>query len=192
MLSMAPVYRLTQWALGATRVRQTIVDEYVHATVNDRVLDLGCGTADILGHLPVTDYVGYDPSDRYVADASRRYPGRGVFTAAREDLSTVPDRTVVLAIGVLHHMTNDEASRLVSLAFDSLVPGGRFITIDPTFVADQSRIARALIVRDRGQQVRTPSATQDLIRGAFGTVVVSVRHDLLRLPYSHVITQSTK
>lgn len=192
MLSMAPVYRLTQWALGATRVRQTLADEYIHASVDDRVLDLGCGTADILDHIPSTDYLGYDPSDRYVMDATRRFSHRGVFTASREDLATVSDRTVVLAIGVLHHMTNDEASELVSVAFDSLVPGGRFVTIDPTFVADQSRIARGLIVRDRGQQVRTPDATRDLVESAFDAVVVSVRHDLLRLPYSHVITQSTK
>jgi SAM-dependent methyltransferase len=188
VLSLAPAYRLAQSAIGAGRFRAALASEIVVAATGDRVLDLGCGTADIIEDLPEVDYLGFDPSERYVADAARRFGDRGRFVQTLPDPSG--DRTIVLAIGVLHHTNPVEAAELLDLASASLAPGGRFIAVDPTLTDDQHPIARFLVSRDRGQHVRSPDQARELVAAHFASVEIEVRHDLLRPPYSHVIVRA--
>ena len=95
-----------------------------------------------------------------------------------------------MAIGVLHHLDDDTAVEVFGLASASLAPGGRFVSIDPTIVDGQSPIARFLASQDRGQNVRTPEQTAQLLEPYFDDVSIVVRHDLLRVPYSHVIAEA--
>ena len=194
LLSLAPVYRAAQRAIGADRFRATVADEIIAATGVDRVLDIGCGTADILDHLPDLDYVGFDPNPRYVDDAADRFGSRGTFlTGGSGGVDQLPtDRTIALAIGVLHHMDDDLVRSTLDLAAASLEPGGRLVTIDPTLVDGQHRIARFLAGRDRGQHVRSPDQVRELVAASFEDFEVSVRHDLLRVPYSHVLVRAVR
>jgi ubiquinone/menaquinone biosynthesis C-methylase UbiE len=80
VLSLAPAYRLAQRAIGADRFRRVVVDEVICPTRDDRVLDIGCGTADILEHLGgIADYVGFDPNGGYVQAARAKFGDRGTF-----------------------------------------------------------------------------------------------------------------
>ena len=100
------------------------------------------------------------------------------------------DRTIAMAIGVLHHLDDDTAADVFSLAAASLAPGGRFVSIDPTIVDGQHPVARFLASQDRGQNVRTPEQMAEMFEPHFDDVTVIVRHDLLRMPYSHVIIEA--
>lgn len=191
-LSLAPVYRLAQNAVGADRFRSALTQEYLRVVPGDRILDLGCGTADILDHLPTTDYIGFDPSERYVTDARSRFGDRGRFVTSLDDATELQvDRTLAIAIGVLHHVDDRSAASMIELAASSLEPGGRMVTVDPTIVDGQHWAAKFLASQDRGQHVRSPEGTAELF-SAFDLVKVSVRHDLLRMPYSHVIVEASQ
>jgi hypothetical protein len=75
-------------------------------------------------------------------------------------------------------------------ASESLVPGGRFVSVDPTRIPGQRRpLARMLISWDRGEYVRTPRDYLRLAETVFESVRSSVRTDLLRLPYSLCIVE---
>lgn len=93
----------------------------------DRVLDVGCGPADILEYLPQgIDYTGFDISERYIAAAKRRYGERGKFSIMPVSQAVGQDAVYdsVIAIGVLHHLTDDDADALFALAANVLRPGG--------------------------------------------------------------------
>src|SRR5438034_43770 len=96
----------------------------------------------------------------------------------------------VIAIGLLHHLDDAEAARLVRIAASALTPAGRLVTVDPAPSADQPRLARWLIERDRGRNVREPGAIEGLASPAFAEVAVSTRHDLARVPYTHAILEA--
>ena len=96
-------------------------------------------------------------------------------------------------MGLLHHLSDEEALGTLHLAHDSLKPNGRLITIDPALgVEGQPRVARWLIERDRGQNVREPEHYLRLARSVFGKVDVEIRHDRLNVPYTHFIMKCQK
>jgi SAM-dependent methyltransferase len=142
-----------------------LASEVLDVSEGDRILDIGCGTADILAHLPEVDYLGFDSSDRYVEAARERFGDRGHFvTAVPTDIDDAfGDRTLVMAIGVLHHLDDETAHEALELAAKALRPGGVFVSVDPTLTDDQHAVARFLIQRDRGQFVRTPEQMQHLV-----------------------------
>ncbi len=75
------------------------------------------------------------------------------------------------------------------LARAALKPNGRFVSLDGAFVEAQARVARILLRRDRGKFVRYAEAYHGLASQVFPQVSLSVRHDLLRIPYTHVLLE---
>ncbi len=179
--------------LAGGDARAKFVRQYVRPRPEDRLLDIGCGPADILDDLPAgIDYTGFDSSPSYIENAQHQFGQRGKFLcrrlspALKQELSTFD---LVLACGVLHHLGDAQAVELLSLAKAVLKRSGRLITIDGCLVPGQSRIARFLLDQDRGQYVRTEAAYLALAREVFGSVTGHVRHDLMRIPYTHLIIE---
>jgi SAM-dependent methyltransferase len=158
----------------------------------DRVLDIGCGPGDMLNYLPAVHYVGFDASEAYIARARQRFGRRGQFYCGLVNSGSISELhtfDIVLAHGVLHHLGDAEASALFALARAALRPGGWLVTFDGCYAPNQSRLARWFVSRDRGRYVREVEEYRRLANSAFDRVHVTVRHDLLRIPYTHIIME---
>lgn len=195
MLSHPAVYDVLQNILGAKRTRRDLVDTFVKPSAQSRILDIGCGTAEILAYLPETiSYWGYDISNEYIDAAKSRFGKRGHFFCGELDrhaLSYLPKFDVILAIGVLHHLDDNVAEQLFSLIGDALQDGGRLITIDPCFAEGQNPLAKYLIRRDRGQNVRDMNGYHSLANKNFRQVHGTLRHRNW-IPYTHWIMECSK
>ncbi len=194
ILSKPSVYDFMQNIMGAQSFREKFVSLYVKPNAGSRVLDLGCGTADILNFLPNVDYYGYDISKEYIESARRRFGSRGSFQEkilSEEDASRGAKFDIVLSLGVLHHLDDETARSLLRTAYSSLKLGGRFISHDPVFTPRQSKIARFLISKDRGQNVRTEFQYLDLIKQIFPSAVSHVREQTW-IPYTHCFLEGVK
>ena len=188
ILSHPIVYDKFQQLMGAHRGRLDFSQNMIKATSSDRILDLGCGTAQILDYLPDgVDYWGYDISFEYITAAKARFGGRGNFfcrLVEEKEISEMPPFDIVLACGVLHHLDDAAVSQLLKLARQALRSGGRFVSIDPVFTENQNYFAKFLISRDRGQYVRNVNSYVRLAKQDFINVSGAVRHQIW-IPYTH-------
>jgi SAM-dependent methyltransferase len=171
VLSYSKIYDLFQGIMGARKGRSIFSARYIRAQEGDRVLDIGCGTAETRDFLPAVEYYGFDPNPKYIRTAQKRLrdvPGCTFLCATVDEavLGTLPKFDIVLALGVLHHLDDEAVVRLAKLAKGALKEKGRLILVDPCFVG-----------------------YRDLMSTAFGVVQTEIRNDLIRFPYTHLIME---
>ncbi len=142
-------------------------------TPEDRIFDLGCGTGQLLPHLKFGSYLGADLDSRALGRASRFASPRIRFVEGddwdRHYCELEP--TVVLMIGVVHHLS-DEAFHLIVgrlLVSNSLQ---RIVTTDVTYFTGQW-VNNWLSRLDRGRFVRTFQGYESLFESGGLRVTLS-------------------
>lgn len=192
VLKHSRIYDLFSNIVIKKNKRIDFVASYLLRNTSCKLLDVGCGTAKILEILPDSvDYTGIDLSEEYIQSAKAQYGDRGKFFCESVDALQAGEEKydVILAEGLLHHLDDDSVSHLAQVSSRLISEQGRFISIDPVYVKGQSVTSKYLISKDRGQSVRDVKAYKSLVSTAFSNVTADVRHDLLRIPYSHLIME---
>ena len=183
-------YRLFGWTIGAPRARSIFAREHIRSKPGDRLLDIGCGTGDLVRFLPAVEYHGFDSNPDYIRAARALHP------AAHFSCERLADHVIdpkpfdtVIACGLLHHLDEAEALNALHIARDSLRSGGRLITLDGCYVPQQPALARFFLANDRGRHVRTLGGYVGLAERVFQRVTSCLRNDLLRVPYVHIVME---
>jgi len=196
VLGLPAVYRFFWRLIGGKSSSRIYLAEYVKPVPGEKILDLGCGPANVLNYLPEVNYTGLDISPEYIRSAKQRFGSRGRFLCGDVGLAPIAKESgtfdLVLATGVIHHLNDAQAARLFDLARRALRPAGRLITFDGCYVPRQSRVARWLLAGDRGKFVRRQEDYLRLASACFTKVEPHLRHDLLRVPYTHLILRCGK
>jgi SAM-dependent methyltransferase len=188
------VYRTAQGWLGNSLENEYLVSEFIQPESNISVLDVGCGVASILPYLNDVDYVGVDHNPDYIAEAQEVFGKRGSFHIADvSEVSGLINKKFerILLLRVLHHLTDTQCDKLLGECSELLEPGGALITFDCALTDDQHWIARYLAKADRGRYARSPDHYLRLISPHFGTVKTDIRHDLMRMPYTHFAVRAS-
>ncbi len=187
LLKYAPIYDTVQRIMNANDVREKFARDFICAAPGDKVLDIGCGPAHLLAHMPRVDYIGWEPNSKYIEQARKDYGERGTFNVGyfgAEEASQLKNIDIAVISAVLHHMSDSEAQELFRLLRKVLSPNGRIVTLDNVFVADQNPIARFLISMDRGRHVRSPDGYLALARSHFDKVSGTTVHSRFP-PYTY-------
>jgi SAM-dependent methyltransferase len=144
--------------------------------------------------LSASEYVGLDSNPEYTLRARRLYPN-AQFVCQSVTEYKVPQSEyfdLVLALGIVHHLEDSEAVQLFRIAQTALKPEGRLITLDGIWLPNQSWFSKFLLRIDRGTFVRGEKEYIELALTSFSKIKPTVRHDLLRIPYSHLILECTR
>ncbi|MEN8144630.1 MAG: class I SAM-dependent methyltransferase [Gemmatimonadota bacterium] len=192
ILSFSAMYRLFSTLIGSQGLHTECVEKYVRPHKGDRVLDCGCGPGVFVDFLPEVEYVGIDMDEAHIDSARSRFGDRAIFRLGPVDHSTMREKghyDLVLAGGLLHHLDDRQLSDFLTLARGCLKETGRLVTIDGCYTDDQSAGARRLLDRDRGMFVRHLDRYLELVRPVFPGVHAHVRHNLLRIPSTHLIME---
>jgi SAM-dependent methyltransferase len=190
------LYNLFQDAIGGNALRRKFIQSHVRAKPGDKVIDIGCGPAQILPWLPDVEYLGFDISRQYIASAQRRHGNRGTFlvgdTKSLRDDSRFPDADIVIALGVLHHLDDEDAALCIRFAYDALKQKGRFVCLDACWIPNQGLFSRYVMSHDRGRNVRTEQQYRQLAAKVFRNVDAWVDTKPMRIPYVTVVLECEK
>ena len=194
ILSYRKTYSALMRLLASPRSGSVLVHEYIKPQSGQSFLDVGCGPASILDLLPDIFYVGLDLNENYINHATDKYGAKGTFICAGVDqlndygLKTF-DRIIIL--GVMHHLDDSQLIKLMTSLKNRLNHGGVLITFDVAFEDRQNLVAKLLAKNDRGKFVRTKEQYLKFIEISFKVQQADLRRDLLRVPYTHLLTRST-
>ncbi|MDR1656448.1 MAG: class I SAM-dependent methyltransferase [Deltaproteobacteria bacterium] len=199
ILSFPYIYKLF---INCLKNKKTdLYGDYINVPEKSKVMDIGCGPAQVLDRIPDSvEYHGFDLSETYIRAATKKYNHRNAFfkcaPVESETLepSLVGSFDMVLALGVLHHINDEAASRLLQLAKTAMKDKGVLITHDPCFLRQQQKLmAKTLARMDRGKYVRYPDQYESLVASFFSDQVETfVRNDALRLPYNIIVMRMVK
>lgn len=130
---------------------------------SDRVFDLGCGTARLAEYLKCQGYLGVDLDAEALKRAARvagphaRFFHGDHWDALLRDLRP----TVVLMIGVVHHLANESFHSIVQRIRSACETPPRIVTLEVAYLPGR-RVSNFLGRMDRGRHVRTPDQYQTL------------------------------
>jgi SAM-dependent methyltransferase len=194
LLAIPAAYNLWWNAVGGPAFAKVLVHEYLQPRVGARILEIGCGPGTFVGYLPQVEYLGFDLSSKYIEMARKRFPQAQFVCERVSQFSLAKQQSfdAVLALGIVHHLDDPEARQLFQIAYDALKSGGKLVTADGVWTSDQSPAARWLLAKDRGEYVRNEGEYVNIASQVFGNVRASVRHNLIRIPYSHLILECVR
>jgi SAM-dependent methyltransferase len=182
--------------IGARRWLKQFTQDVIRAGAGDRVIDIGCGPGALLHCLPVeTAYIGFDRNPAYIEHARRTHGDRGQFIC--DDLANfakydLPAVDIAVAIGILHHVDDDLACGVLTLASKLLKPRGRLITVDPCFHPAQSFLQHLFMSHDRGMHVRPFEQYIALYSRSFPHPQARVKQGYFPFPYTICMMEATR
>ena len=185
LLSITSIYSFVQWIMSGTSFRKKIVKKYITKN-NVKVLDIGCGPAEILDSLPTVKYFGYDINSTYINYAKKKYKNRGKFFCKKftsKDIKKLPKFDHVLLFGILHHLNDVEIKNLMVIVKKILKKEGNIITADPIFIKKQNPITKFIIKKDRGDNVRNKKEYIKIIKKYFKKINSKIYHQKF-IPYT--------
>ena len=193
----AQVYNGIQQIVGSERVWNGFLDACKLTLENwepsDVWLDLGCGTAEILDHLPATiSYLGVDSNTAYIDFARIKYndrPGTRFVCADWNDASwqaLLNDQVlgIVSLLGLLHHLDSPDAKDVLKLSLHLVKKDGMVMTLDGCKEIHASTLERFFYWIDRGKYIRSATELQNLFPIE---PIVSLHNNWLRVPYCYAI-----
>ncbi len=173
---------------------EAMANQYVKPRPGERILDVGCGYGDLSNHLPDVKYVGVDLNERFIAFANRHHPTNGEFVLGNVNelsIGSLGRFDAAVAIGVLHHLADSDATSMLRALSEMLVPSGRFVAAEPVWEPTQRTTARVLAALDRGRFVREQLRYVELLSPWFPHIECEIRHDLFWFPYTHCMITAT-
>lgn len=194
LLDLPFFYNLFNKVLGKGGNGVLFSNNYLDDVRGKKILDLGCGTADILDNLQGESlYVGIDYNREYIIEDNEKYKDRQTAKFHCIDLNTYSEKEeqkfdIVLMAGVMHHISDEDVRAALKDIKRILLPGGYFVSYDPCFTTKMNPLAKIICKLDRGKYVRHIDSYVRLQKEVWDVVNYEIHTDTLRfLPYSAVI-----
>lgn len=165
--------RALDLAFGLYRKRIALLREW--AGTDSSLLDVGCGVGSYSAATSGR-YMGVDLDERYIRYArQRRGDQRHAFLCADVSELPVDERfDVVLAVDLLHHLTDAGATSLLRAAAPL---AERHVILFEPVLEQTTRLGRWFIDHDRGEHMRP----RQLLLGLVSQSLAIVREEPLRL-----------
>jgi SAM-dependent methyltransferase len=192
ILEIPIIYDTFQFIIGGKKRQRIFKKEYIGDVSGLKVLELGCGTSDILEYFEKCDYTGVDLDKDYIKAAQKRYKDKKWAKFICADVNDFARNCqekydLILMTAVIHHISDEEVENCFNSIRSLLKADGRFVSFDGVYLKGMSWFERFLNDMDRGQFVRKESEYVRLNKKYFNNVSYVCRKDMTNLPFNLII-----
>tara|TARA_B100001057_G_scaffold486843_1_gene568628 strand:+ start:265 stop:879 length:615 start_codon:yes stop_codon:yes gene_type:complete len=188
------VYKIIQKVMSGTSFRANIVRKNIKKK-NSKILDIGCGPAEILESIPRCEYYGYDIDSRSIRYAKKKYIKQNYHffnkKFSKKEVKKLPKFDYIIFFGILHHLDKKEIHTILKLCKKKMKKNCKLLSEDPVLVNDQNIIAKYLIMNDRGKNVRTKKEYINILSKHFKIVQSKITQQNF-IPYTWFTTVCKK
>lgn len=173
--------------------KRIFAKEYIRDVQGLRILDIACGTAQILKCIDgYESYLGVDLSQKYLNYARRKYGDHQGVTFLCKNVNDFSERDdqqfdLVLMMGIMMNLDDNEIHHIMTTIKKLIAPGGVFLSYDSVYLDGTKGIAKFLLDYDRGFHLRTEEGYVSLMKKYWEHVEYDLRFDMLRVPYSEIL-----
>ena len=186
ILSFFLFYRLTQRIMSGVSFRNNFVKNIIK-NKNNYILDIGCGTADILESIPNNHYYGFDISKNYINYAKNKFLNNNYHffneKFNQNAIKKLPKFDFVILFGILHHLSNIEINNLFVNIKKVLKKSCVILIVDPVLIEKQNFISKLLIKLDRGKNIKNFKEYNITLKKHFRKVAYKITHQKF-VPYT--------
>jgi 2-polyprenyl-3-methyl-5-hydroxy-6-metoxy-1,4-benzoquinol methylase len=166
----AAVWSLLQVSVGGTYGKRKLALRFLDE--KRRVLEIGCATGNVsraFADAEIDAYVGVDIDPHAIAYAQRKfahYPHMDFRCISFEELDPAREQfDYIIFAGVLHHIDDASAGKMLSKMARLLTPGGRTVVSEPLAAGPDSTFLERLYGKiERGRWLRTQAELLAVIR----------------------------
>lgn len=149
------------------------------------VVDLGCGTGDLLNHINPEKYIGADINSSYITSNQKKWDRKNISFVLADITQYKPQTDTAFLISVIHHLSDEQVGNLCSTLSKSKIK--RFVIVDGYPIGIFSNILSWLDkVLGGGEHFRKEEKIRDLIAKYFKVVesgTFDATNSFYRYPY---------
>ena len=191
LLRFPIVYKSYQSFITKNNTYENVYKNIFQTSANSIVLDCGCGPAQYRKFINCEKYYGIDFNEKHLNKARKENPSDSFINGdvVNFNFSQLPSFTDVLIFGLLHHLNDINAKKLIENLLSHIKKNGKLVAIDPVYVASNkslyNKVANFIASRDQGNYVRDESGYLNLIENNNTKVIQKKYKNLLRIPFHH-------
>lgn len=194
-LSNPVFYEIIQRLSGRDNAIKRVLKE-INIQSKSSLLDIGCGTGELLKFLPSDIcYTGIDLSKEYIDSAKSKFPQNNFYCCSCDNINIDEKQKFkyVFAFGLFHHI-DDAIFDITLLKVQSILDekDGVFILFEPCYLEQQSKISKFVMGKDRGAHIRTQNEWEYLFKTRFPNCKSQIFQNLYRIPYRHILLKGYK
>ncbi len=199
ILRLTWVYNAVQKLLGSRDGVKFLMDTFIKPKSGDNILDFGSGTGSLFNSLNLIEritYTGIEPNAEYTKMCKANFanfPNATFYTGSIEKVNSLNEEfDIVIIFAVLHHLNLESWPDILESLYGKLKKGGRILILDNILHDKQNIISRTLIKLDRGQSILHEDDYKNYIKNSGYSFDSIIKTDLMKVPYSHILTTIKK
>ena len=193
ILAYPRIYNLYQSLIGANSYLKRFSETFIKTEKSIRMLDMGCGTANIVPFLnSEIEYFGIDFSQKYIDYASKKY-SKHTFLCGNicEQNQINGEFDIIISKGVMAGLKDEQLLKMFDIIVSLSNEKTRIILSDMNHRSNSSVFEKFIQRQERNKELRSKDDYIRLITQKFNIDKITELNNVYRIPYSRVVFECT-
>lgn len=162
ILKIPQFYKFYINLIGGKKFFKNYVEKYVSPKENQTILELGCGSGNILYYLPKTiDYTGLDLNSKCIKYCKKKFPSFEFLIKDVSDFNLNKTFDIIFSEGIMACLSDEQIEKMLKNICKHSKKDTKIILSDMNFCKENTKLQNFFLKQERGKYLRS---TKDFIK----------------------------